>query len=147
MAGFNGSMDAGNVKRSEIVNDLTTGGTTVPLSAEMGKTLLNQHGSRTGTYYCKMADGTMICTGMFSASFNTWEDWGVLKTATATINHDFAASFVADPRVILCPKSSIWQMLVEVRNDSSKITTLTVARPTANTGSQSWEYIAIGRWK
>lgn len=39
MAGFNGTADAGTLHTSDVVNNLTNGGTAVPLSAEMGKTL------------------------------------------------------------------------------------------------------------
>ena len=48
MAGFNGSVDAGNVKRSEIVNNLTSTSTTAPLSANMGKALNDTFANRFG---------------------------------------------------------------------------------------------------
>lgn len=68
MPGFNGAVEGGVLHGYDVVDNLTSGGTAVPLSAEMGKYLYNTSGVAAysfGQYdgYVKYVNGVLIQWG------------------------------------------------------------------------------------
>lgn len=77
LAGFGNYLTTGDV-----VNNMTSGGTTVPLSAEMGKALNDAHPVKSGTY--AVAN---------NASFNVNISTGAL---VCSVKNDYGASVMGD---------------------------------------------------
>lgn len=78
--------DAAKVNTSAIVNDLTTGGTTVPLSAEQGKTLKTQIGAQTYTEDNYVTDAASDTANIDALDMAVKDNADLISTNTLKIN-------------------------------------------------------------
>lgn len=147
MSGFSGYADANNVKKTDIVNNLTSTATDAPLSAAQGKVLAAKAIDASGAGYCKFADGTMMqwgrVTGVsFSSassvsgtielpySYQTTNSYQVIVTPVNTSDSRYAFRITASPTD---EDTIVWTMY---SGDNSAITV---------TGRQ-FSWFTIGHW-
>lgn len=138
MSGFNGVADAGLLHKDDVVNNLTTGGTTVPLSAEMGKTLNDKLTPQTMTVsYSGSVFGThnvgaikhnrlLHIFGYFANSSNT--NAGIV----AVVNSCYPVGTVGGNALpVQCDDGSVQYLSFESANNN-----LTIKTPTTLTANK-----------
>lgn len=144
------------VAKTDIINDLVTGGTDKVLSAEQGKTIktildgldtkyLIDSGSNANGSYVKLADGTLICTGTKTYPSTAFAPTGSVYYAglSAIV---FPAEFLAAPIVTASIEmGNIGAMQVGAITTTQFAGSMLSAEATAR--SAVVRYIAIGRYR
>ena len=136
-------------KQNTLTFDTTpTAGSTNPVTSGGIANAIAQSTATGGAGYFKSPDGTLIQWGTVTLTISSWAAWGSgMVNGSSNVNHQFQIPFTSDPNVFFTPNGSVWQILIEAHWGTAGITSMTVARPNNNTGSQPWKYVAIGRWK
>ena len=126
---------------NDVINDLTTGGTTVPLSAEMGKTIAGKIIDSSSGTYVKFADGTLI-------NYDIITNFTFNANTTTTKTYSFTQSFAYAPTVITGINTTIPDKLTlsTYGVTLSQYTLNGVSSFSANQTPTVF-VIAIGRWK
>ena len=126
---------------SDVVNNLTSGGTTSPLSAEMGKTIAGKIIDSSSGTYVKFADGTLI-------NYKIVTNFTFAANTTTTKTVDFDSAFAYAPVVITGINTTIPDKLL-LSTYGVTTTSVTLNGVSTFTASQSPTVyvIAIGRWK
>ena len=103
--------------------------------------------NNSGSDYCKMPDGTLICWGHISTGALTTEAAGSMWKHDYVCNILFPVPFAAVPAVSFVNGAKAWGIVGSCEFTKTAITYISYLRPTAGNiyGSTSW--IAIGRWK
>lgn len=144
------------VAKTDIINDLVTGGIDKVLSAEQGKTIktildgldtkyLIDSGSNANGSYVKLADGTMICTGKKTYAETTFAATGAVFYAVSGAAV-FPASFLSEPVVTATVEmGNIGAMQIGGVTTTQFSSIVLSAESTAR--APIVRYIAIGRWR
>ncbi len=140
------------VKTADIVNDITSGGTAKPLSAEQGKTLAglslyagDPYGSNSNGEYIKYEDGTMMCWGSGSESSATFSGTGSVYYRNLS-TYTFPATFYAAPQVFVnCAFANVGMGVA--RNIGTTTFGGWVMSAVSSARSIAVGWFAIGRWK
>ena len=103
-----------------------------------------------GTGYCKMPDGTMICWGqiVITGKAGTARGNGGLYTAefSGTLA-TFAKPFISRPNVTMSANRNGYSIVCCAEWNATAITYAEIGRPTSGDVVPALSYIAIGRWK
>lgn len=120
-----------------IIDDALNGSSTHPVQNKVIKTALDgkQDNSLSGSRYCKMADGTLICWGLVEIPANS-------DNAAVT----FPVAFVDTGYGISCVPNYVVSNVV-IQYGGTSTTGVTIYRLPANQYAQPVKWIAIGRWK
>lgn len=103
-------------------------------------------GSNSNGSWIKYSDGTMICTGYFSASLGT-VNWGPYYASYGG-NLNFPAAFISTPRAFTSfGGSSSNTYSTFVAGLSSTYINVYVLKFYSATATTQYSYIAIGRWR
>lgn len=105
-----------------------------------------------GTGYCKMPDGTLICWGTATKAVTepSWSSWNAgwyQVTVVSGNSITFPVAFIATPRIYATISSDVWASVVSVGGDAAHIGRIAVARPSQYAGTLQCDWLAIGRWK
>lgn len=100
-----------------------------------------------GTGYCKMPDGTMMCWGQKTSSANSSTQWGTGYAA----NFDpitFPQTFIAAPSATITVSGTASFAIVSASVGTTGISNIQAFRPgTFPSSTFAYNWIAIGRWK
>ena len=103
-----------------------------------------------GSNYCKMADGTLICWGAITISnVPITTQWGSLyESAIQSSGVTFPIPFIASPCVVAFASVSPTAWLENMGSDITRLGSFYLVRPTQSSGSNGYVFWqAIGRWK
>ena len=127
--------------KSEVINNLTSGGTTVPLSAEMGKTIAGKIIDSSSGTYVKFADGTLI-------NYDIVTNFTFNANTTTTKSYSFSQSFAYAPVVITGVNTTIPDKLIlSTYGVTTSGFTLNGVSSFSASQTPTVYVIAIGRWK
>lgn len=94
-----------------------------------------------GTNYCKMVDGTLICWGSFLES-------QVAANTTLTVDVTFPVPFISSPRIIVTPRTVSPQYFsVGYTNQSVSGFQIKYRNGYSDKVDAVGSWLAIGRWK
>ena len=122
----------------------------------MATSIIEKVTNESGSGYCKMPDGTLICYGdvRVNIASGSWIDWkndgSIFRCESQPTNGSevFAKQFSSsDVYICLAPFTDENVMVVNVSVNSAAISKISFARPLTRTGDFYFHYIAIGRWK
>lgn len=111
-----------------------------------------EHGglNDSGSKYCKMPDGTLICWGFFTTNRDqfTLAQYGALYGAIADLDISYAQEFSSTPVVSILSIDNSCPVMYCIAG-RAKLTKFEVERHvnSAPPDGATWNYIAIGRWK
>lgn len=105
-----------------------------------------------GSNYCKLPDGTLMCLGRKTGNINQseWSGWATgMYQYTFQINYTFPVAFISQPYICATASSlnGLWGMVVMANATQTNMVAITLARSNAVTSVYSLDWIAIGRWK
>ena len=101
-----------------------------------------------GSGYCKMPDGTLMCWGTFSGEGYAATQVGSLYVVELSLSITFPVAFSAKPAVMFSPSGDPYSIPAEgVEYSTTGITKLGVVRPTRGNIFPNFSWFAIGRWK
>ena len=106
--------------------------------------------AESGTDYCKMSDGTLICWGglpQLRKTATSRGNGGIYTAEWTQTLATFAIPFVSKPIVALTPGGNAYNIVCCAQWSLTEITYLEVGRPNSGSISLHMNYIAIGRWK
>ena len=103
-----------------------------------------------GSGYCKMPDGTLICWGDFTTNRSQYSmsGFGSMYAADVNLNIVFAQTFIAAPSIsVICTNNGCPIMWASA--DASSLVHMQSMRHVNNgpPDGSTWRYTAIGRWK
>ena len=119
----------------------------------MATSIIKQVTNNSGTGYCKMPDGTLICWGnktipLTASHFINWSTADIKRADLGDNNYiPFPVSFASPPAVSATINNDAWAFVLTVRASTTAIYEICIARQTAYEGSYNLGWIAIGRWK
>ena len=113
------------------------------------QTIYNSSDFQSGSKYCKLPDGTLICWGNYSGGQRSTSDVGGLySTGAFNPGITFPVKFASQPAVTITPGSGDAYAIVLVSIYSTTgITSVTLGRPNSGNLYTIFSWIAIGRWK
>ena len=126
---------------NDVINNLTAGGTTVPLSAEMGKTISGKIIDSSSGTYVKFADGTLI-------NYSIITNFTFNANTTTTNSFSFTQSFTYAPAVITGINTTIPdKLMLSTYGVTTSGFTLNGVSSFSADQTPTVYVIAIGRWK
>ena len=119
---------------------------------KFGPNAISDLGFESGSGYCKMPDGTLICWGKIpTGTYNATTAWGaVYETPSISVSVTFPISFIVAPDVFYKCRSIGTQCFLE---DGTSISSsgiggnINLWRPTAHEVNALISWLAVGRWK
>ena len=112
---------------------------------------INVMTNESGSYYCKMPDGTLICWGggAYTPDSSTGTAWGNLYYYAVSVGIPFPIEFISDPQVVVSRRGGKEGMVSWATWNTQKITTIDIASGASSitSGTFNIAWIAIGRWK
>ena len=100
-----------------------------------------------GSGYCKMPDGTLLCWGEINVPISTYSQFGAMYSHAFSLNAYFAQLFIDVPYVSFTCNSASAGTIVNTLYDNEKITQIEVMRQNATGYYTTFRYLAVGRWK
>ena len=111
--------------------------------------VIKNNNINSGTGYCKMPDGTLMCWGMISFLGANTSQWGELYLCNINPSISFPIKFISNPSVTMTEAGMYSCFVVTANSDKNGIGDMQLARAsqfnTTATYYISWQ--AIGRWK
>jgi hypothetical protein len=115
------------------------------------KTPLSNVINTSGTNYCKMPDGTLICWGKYSMTLTAsdYSAWGTSGwyQRTFTPNISFPVNFISVPSVTAVVNNDIWGVILRASASVSAINNMVFCRYNSYAGTVEINWQAMGRWK
>ena len=101
-----------------------------------------------GSNYCKMPDGTLICWGYVIKTVNSseWTSWGSAYYNQVDPNLTWAVPFVSSPYVIATNYSGD-AYVTSISGTTTNCGKFYAMRPHLDTVTIGFNIVAIGRWK
>ena len=100
-----------------------------------------------GSGYCKMPDGTLICWGHVIVR-SSYQSWGAMYVTDVNPNVTFPVPFLSAPALSVTCSEQVSGVIVNAVCTATKWNQVAIMRQSSGTDySTPLSYIAVGRWK